>query len=107
MVKLDDAIIYSHKQSLTKLLQEIELDYEYDFDLQSADNLHMAMAKLRNEMFLPDHGGRQSVPHIGAYIANIVLRNLLVLNMFVLLKILLVHHSLKLHYEPFCELNLG
>lgn len=57
--------LYSHKQSLTKLLQEIVLDYEFDSSLKSADDLHTALLKLRKEMFSKKHGARTNAPHIG------------------------------------------
>lgn len=65
MILLDDTEFYSHKQSLTKLLQDIILDYESDPKLRSADNLHTALEKVREEMFEESVGGRKDVPHIG------------------------------------------
>ena len=62
---MDDTEFYSHKQTLTKMLQEIILDYESDPKLRTADNLHSALEKVREEMFDESLGGRPDVPHIG------------------------------------------
>lgn len=67
MVRLDDTIFYSHKQSLTKLLQGIVLDYEPDPKLRSADSLRSALRKIRNELFDESVGGRRNVPHVGEF----------------------------------------
>lgn len=47
------------------MLQEIILDYESDPKLRTADNLHSALEKVREEMFDESVGGRADVPHIG------------------------------------------
>ena len=62
---MDDTEFYSHKQTLTKMLQVIILDYEADPKLRTADNLHSALEKVREEMFDESVGGRPDVPHIG------------------------------------------
>ena len=65
MVRLDDAGLYDDRQMLTKMLQEILLDYEPDSKLQVSDSLHEAIRRLRNEAFNDSVGGRSNVPHLG------------------------------------------
>ena len=65
MVKLDDTDLYSHRQSLTKLLKEMVLDYEFDASLDMKDHLYAALIKLRQEVFTEHHGARARVPSIG------------------------------------------
>lgn len=65
IVGLQDTEFYAHSDSITKLLQDIVLDYESDPKLHSSDRLHLAVKLLHDRYFMPEQGARPSLPHIG------------------------------------------
>lgn len=70
IIQLEETEFYSHQQTLTKFLQEIVLDYEFDSSVGNADDVYAALVKVRQHVLTASNGARSSVPHVGMLLVN-------------------------------------